>query len=48
MFALLTILLPLSTGRTRASRGTALALPVFWALAFLGGRYPRLWRADWL
>ena len=45
VFALLTILLPLSTGRYAGiARYGLLALPVFWALAFLGGRYPRLWR----
>ena len=45
MFGLLTILLPLSTGRYAGiARYGLLALPVFWALAWLGGRYPRLWR----
>ncbi|MDT4942630.1 MAG: hypothetical protein QOJ34_2719 [Pseudonocardiales bacterium] len=45
VFALLTILLPLSTGRyAGVARYGLLALPVFWALAFIGGRYPRLWR----
>ena len=45
VFALLTILLPLSTGRYAGiARYGLLALPVFWALAFLGGRFPRLWR----
>ena len=40
MFALLTILLPLSTGRYAGiARYGLLALPVFWALAFLGLRY---------
>jgi hypothetical protein len=46
IFALLTILLPLSTGRYAGiARYGLLALPVFWALAWLGGRFPRGWRA---
>lgn len=45
VFGLLTILLPLSTGRyAGVARYGLLALPAFWALALLGGRYPRLWR----
>ncbi len=45
LFALLTILLPLSTGRYAGiARYGLLALPVFWALAWLGLRYARLWR----
>jgi hypothetical protein len=44
-FGLLTILLPLSTGRYAGiARYGLLALPAFWALALLGGRFPRLWR----
>jgi hypothetical protein len=43
VFALLTILLPLSTGRyAGVARYGLLALPAFWALAWLGGRYRRL------
>jgi hypothetical protein len=44
-FGLLTILLPLSTGRYAGiARYGLLALPAFWALALLGGRFPRLWK----
>jgi hypothetical protein len=44
-FGLLTILMPLSTGRYAGiARYGLLALPAFWALALLGGRFPRLWR----
>ncbi len=43
LFALLTIALPLATGRyAGVARYGLLALPAFWALAWLGGRYPRL------
>jgi hypothetical protein len=44
-FGLLTILLPLSTGRYAGiDRYGLLAIPAFWALALLGGRFPRLWK----
>ena len=45
LFGLLTILMPLSTGRYAGiARYGLLALPAFWALALLGGRFSRLWR----